>query len=160
MFVEVIQQQRHSLEGTLRRTRGSLEKRMREAVWDMIKKHYPVKVETTKNVISRKYLETHWQAMDLIGDAAFSLGTGEQSKKRIAEEESVRRRPSRILNYIEKLVDLVLADFLIMFLSDCLSLGLEYTIIAYEARKGEAKSDDYFKLPTEIDSSAFKKFAW
>lgn len=155
-----VHKQRLSLEGTLWRTKGSLESRMRVAVRVMIRDYYPIKVDLAKNVKSREYLEKNLQMADLIGDALFGLGTGEQSRTNISNAESVRRRPIRILNYIEKLVELVPADYLIMFLSDCLSLGLEETIGTYEVIKGEAKSNDYFNLPTGIDSASFRKYAW
>lgn len=142
-----------------RKTKASFDNRMRVTVKELLNDRYPGKAE---NVEAARYREEFRQTMESaenLADALFGVDSGKRRLYIGNIQEWNRTRPSRICQYVQKLVDIFPAERLTHLLISSQHLTAEELIEFYEANKGEGKQSDYSGQPTGIDPNAFRIIA-
>jgi hypothetical protein len=134
-----------------RKSKKSFDDRMRTTVKELLAYRYTLKTKTVEATREMESLTQGIEAIDILTDRIFGVDSSRQRQFRRNNYEWNRKRPVRIYDYIQKLADIFPAEHLTRLLRDSQHLTEEELITLYEAKKGEAKQNDYSGYPTGVD---------
>jgi hypothetical protein len=141
------------------KTKDVFDAKMRATVKDLLDHHYALEGLTVEDAEGRR---AHMRVIEASGQIADKLLGVDGSNFRQTYRSKMDwdyDRPRRVLEYVQKIADIIPAENLTKLIRDSQRLTAEELISRYEAMKGEAKQSDYSGQPSGIDPNAFRIIA-